>query len=303
MVGIREESITSTSSSSNSYDPLGFTVPADAKTIIAPSFSQLVATLKMLQAQFGTQSPPESQYLHVSGLHQTVFEKIVNDETIFQSALAMATVCNQTNEILYKVIPSAQHAKFAQLFSNTMMERLGRMGLKPHLGHWVGRGLGRAHGWTCSKEPNGWFEPNDVLVSSGGGGYPSLILEVGLSQSYAQLRNDAYWWHGNSDIQSPNGDRQTKMVVLASLTGEPAWRIDIEVWTEVPDTQPMRNTRSRSTRTLERTQHVCFENGVVHGGPLVLSFDLMMRRRPSGKETDIVLDDQILADLCHQVMS
>ncbi|KAJ5809051.1 uncharacterized protein N7503_001269 [Penicillium pulvis] len=101
---------------------------------------------------------------------------------------------------------------------------------------------------------------------------------------------------------SSDGDRKTKVVVLMTSTCEPAWRLDIEIWTEVPNTQPMRNTRSRSMRILERTQHVYFENGAVHGGPLVLSFELMMRRRPTGKEADIVLDEMISA-VCAKVLS
>ncbi|KAJ5563779.1 hypothetical protein N7513_000021 [Penicillium frequentans] len=282
-----------------SYDPLGFLIPPDAKNIVSPSFKQLQATLNMLQEQFSTQSPPKSQYLHVSHLEQDIFERILNDENKFRGA--RATVSYETNEILYKVIP-AQHHQSSELFIQVVAERLASMGLKGYRGHWMSRGSARTAGWTCGKEPDWWFGPNNTLVN-GDGDYISLVLEVGLAQSYGQLRNDAYWWHGNSDMGSSDGDRKTKVVLLMTTTGEPSWRRDTETWTEVPNTQPMRNTRSRSLRILERTQHVYFENGAVHGGPLVLSFELMMRRRPTGKGADIVLDDEIISAVCAQVLS
>ncbi|KAJ5533727.1 hypothetical protein N7494_010279 [Penicillium frequentans] len=282
-----------------SYDLLGFLIPPDAKNIVSPSFKQLQATLNMLQEQFSTQSPPKSQYLHVSHLEQDIFGRILNDENKFRGA--RATVSYETNEILYKVIP-AQHHQSSELFIQAVAERLPSMGLKGYRGHRVSRGSARTAGWTCGKEPDWWFGPNNTLVN-GDGDYPSLVLEVGLTQSYGQLRNDAYWWHGNSDMGSSDGDRKTKVVLLMTTTCEPSWRLDIETWTEVPNTQPMRNTRSRSFRILERTQHVYFENGAVHGGTLVLSFELMMRRRPTEKEADIVLDDEMISAVYAQVLS
>lgn len=39
--------------------------------------------------------------------------------------------------------------------------------------------------------------------------WPSLVLEVGLSESVPQLRTDARWWYSNSD-------HRTQLVVLIS---------------------------------------------------------------------------------------
>ncbi|KAJ5660697.1 uncharacterized protein N7484_000069 [Penicillium longicatenatum] len=78
----------------------------------------------------------------------------------------------------------------------------------------------------------------------------------------------------------------------------PAWRVDTEIWTEVSNGQPMRNTRSRSLGNLEWTLQVYYENGAVNGRPLVLSFELMMRRRATGIDADIMFDSEMLNNVC-----
>jgi hypothetical protein len=100
-------------------------------------------------------------------------------------------------------------------------------------------------------------------------------------------------------LRSPsNNDPPTKVVALMMTACVPTWRVDTEVWTEVSNVQPMRNTWSRSLGNLEWTLQVYYENGALNGRPLVLSFELMMRRRATGKEADIVLDSEMLNDVC-----
>ncbi|KAJ5667615.1 hypothetical protein N7507_003479 [Penicillium longicatenatum] len=60
----------------------------------------------------------------------------------------------------------------------------------------------------------------------------------------------------------------------------------------------MRNTWSRSLGNLEWTLQVYYENGAVNGRPLVLSFELMMRRRATGIDADIMLDSEMLNNVC-----
>lgn len=54
---------------------------------------------------------------------------------------------------------------------------------------------------------------------------PSLVLEVGVSESYTKLMQDAQWWHSNAPI------RQAVVGVIAA-TQAPSFKVDIEIKTE-----------------------------------------------------------------------
>ncbi|KAJ5264144.1 hypothetical protein N7505_008065 [Penicillium chrysogenum] len=54
-----------------------------------------------------------------------------------------------------------------------------------------------------SKEPDWGFGPYDARVDSAAIEYPSLVLEVGASESLDQLRQDARWWY-SKQTEKPN---------------------------------------------------------------------------------------------------
>jgi hypothetical protein len=168
------------------------------------------------------------------------------------------------------------------------------MGLSVKNGDFVDRRSARTVGIACSKEPDWWFGPYDARVNGGGDGNPSLILEVGLSEPSNQLRNDARWWHANTD-------RETKLVVLIHVSRDPAWKMVGEVWTEVDNPWPGPATRDQPSKIIKCTQRAEYQNGVVQGAPLTLNFETMMHR-PSrnSDEHDIILDADDLALICAQ---
>lgn len=70
--------------------------------------------------------------------------------------------------------------------------------------------------------------------------WPSLVLEIGMSESLPQLRADASWWY-------PNSDGNIRLVILIHANYEETndWYAEIEVWSEV--------TQGRPNRVFERT--------------------------------------------------
>ncbi|KAJ5795519.1 uncharacterized protein N7518_004059 [Penicillium psychrosexuale] len=73
---------------------------------------------------------------------------------------------------------------------------------------------------SVAKEPDWWLSPADIFNGMGGGaGFPTLALEVGVSESYSQLCKDAQWWYSNSD-------HLTKCVVIVVVT----CRSHADVW-------------------------------------------------------------------------
>jgi hypothetical protein len=73
------------------------------------------------------------------------------------------------------------------------------------------RGAARIAGRHCDKEPDLSIYPNN---NGGFGGSPSFVLEVGLSESFAQLKTNARWWYANTK-------QETKLVVLIKVSREP----------------------------------------------------------------------------------
>jgi len=78
-------------------------------------------------------------------------------------------------------------------------------------------------GTTYSKEGNWALKPFGTRSTESS---PSLVLEVGMSESMQQLRADARFWYANS------GTSHSTKLMSVPLT--PRRRVDIEVWTETP---------------------------------------------------------------------
>jgi hypothetical protein len=191
-------------------------------------------------------------------------------------------------------MPGRNHERIIGSFGALVLEYLMLMGLSIKNGDFVDQRSTRTPGATCSKEPDWWFGPHNVWVDRAEDEKPSLILEVGLSEPSNQLRNDARWWYANMQ-------RETKLVVLIHVCRNPAYKVIVEVWTEVDHPRPGPATRARPSTTIECTQRAEYQNGVVQGAPLTLNFKTLMRRPPQNSmEHDIILDANDLALICFQ---
>ncbi|CAG7976141.1 unnamed protein product [Penicillium salamii] len=115
---------------------------------------------------------------------------------------------------------------------------------------------------------------------------PSLVLEVGVSESYNRLVQDVRWWGANAPT-CPG------LVVIVSVRRGPPFRVDFEVWT--PSTTLRHHGTRDSLPPMTLAQLVRVENNVVHGGPLRLNFAALMRR-PSNLpiESDILFTNDDL---------
>ncbi|KAI3196237.1 hypothetical protein CBS147311_7518 [Penicillium roqueforti] len=92
----------------------------------------------------------------------------------------------------------SQHDSIIGGFSQALLIQLFIIGLSYDNGAFVSRPSPRTQGMSVAKEPNWWLSPADVFDGLGGGaGFPTLALEVGVSESYSQLCKDAQWWYSN----------------------------------------------------------------------------------------------------------
>ncbi|KAJ5808217.1 hypothetical protein N7474_009486 [Penicillium riverlandense] len=285
----------SAGSSHSSYPNEEISIPPHATILPSPSFKELEAALQTIKEKLAASDSACSQYLLVLDIDQVLFKRLEEEPDVFRGV--RAAIYHYRRKILYKVMPGDQHDQIAGMFDSTVAFCLFQMGLFPHLGHWVNRHSARVRGNFCSKEPDSWLGPYDS-VNSVGELWPSLALEIGVSEPSQQLRNDARWWYANS--KSANGN-ETKLVVLIKTTKQPAYRVDIEVWTEVLNPRLGPTTRNQPSFVLDCTQRVQYTNNTVYGAPVILPFHLVMRRPPGPGEHDILLDEQMIRAMCAEV--
>lgn len=136
-------------------------------------------------------------------------------------------------------------------------------------------------------------------------GWPTLVIETGVSESLPRLRQDAAWWFRNS-----RGD--TRIVLVMSLKKK-TQEIFLEKWQlapantlnltrgvinqlrqQVPPPMPPLIQQNPASQQPFVLQEIRITKTSAFGGPLVLPFQAFFCRPPQGAEGDIVLGPQQL---------
>ncbi|KAF3391740.1 hypothetical protein F1880_007444 [Penicillium rolfsii] len=206
-----------------------------AYTLDRPSsLAELRDFLDELKDGLLSDEPPRSQFLLVRDIPSEIFLALLHHAEVPKGV--RATVLHYEHVILYKIMVHVYHEKICLQFNTWLTGALGQMGLSFfNDDFWLG-GAGRSTGRVCSKEPDASFYPGRQLDAGAPVPWPSLVLEVGLSESVPQLRTDARWWYSNSS-------HQTQLVVL--IYANPSTHdASIEIWTPVPNRRAGPTTRS-----------------------------------------------------------
>ena len=135
-----------------------------------------------------------------------------------------------------------------------------------------------------SKEADGAWRPSTRVLPTD---WPSLVIEVGASESLGQLRTDADFWLTKSGSQ-------TRVVILLAVNK--ATRVmTIERWEDVPSPRPRRLTSSPHNPTMVQTLTL-HANGLVIGGPLLIPASKVYDTLPAGLgQNDFAFTAQDLA--------
>jgi hypothetical protein len=142
--------------------------------------------------------------------------------------------------------------EFASMFN----EKFFRLHVRASL---VATGCGR---FGCrggrSKEADKGYKPiSREMVDE----WPSFVIEVGVSESLAMLRNDAAFWITNSD-------GRTRIVIVLSLS-QRRQQVLVERWEEVSRTPPNRSTTNYS-RIPGLMQSLTLNADVDYDGPALV---------------------------------
>ncbi|KAJ5793511.1 hypothetical protein N7457_000110 [Penicillium paradoxum] len=257
------------------------TLDTKSNTLINPSVQLIKKAIQSIQDAQVPSSTMNPNYLYVRNLDANIVSQILGEELSFHGV--RMTLDHRQHQMILKIMPYVQLEQIASFFALHITHEMEKMGLFMEQGDWIARGSGRVFGVSSIKEPDYSFYPDNVFDSKGGGmKYPTLTLEVGVSESYRQLQGDSQWWAANTS-------GRCSQVFLIKVRRRPVWRVDFEVWRRVPNPLSGPRTRARPETVFQPCQHAFLENGVVHGAPLILDFEMMMGRPPTGsRERDIV---------------
>lgn len=146
----------------------------------------------------------------------------------------------------------------------------------------------RVQGTTCSKEPHGSWAPEDMPPGRNEN-WPTVVLEVGVSELRNKLRADAAWWLADSD-------GQVHVVIIISVNQTIA-EVTFEKVTLQERPRYMRNGRRQfqpETRQLIRVSRTPGGPGqpittVPNTSPLIITVQELLCRPPNTGETDPVI--------------
>jgi hypothetical protein len=197
-------------------------------------------------------------------------------------------------EVLIVKVPTKVHETAAATFGSRIDVTATNMGLPPIERQLIGAGKCKAPGGSPSKEPD-WSMVN-ANVRPDPDDFPTIVIEVGFSETLQKLRNDARLWFSmsNNDVQ---------IVILIAVRAAHN-QIIFEKWTLGPVAAGQRTTRHTSLYlpraeqeiTITRTPPNTF--AITSGAaPLILEFSRLFLRPAVGAEHDIVYTQAHLVDI------
>jgi hypothetical protein len=236
-----------------------------------------------------------NQWILVLGLTKEAIERLDNDKECLGGVDFRFEWEGATG--LIKVIPGATHESLIDAFNLKVNSDLQNMGIHWTQRRWVGTTTYRPA--NKGKQGDQGFTPPSRQVAQGQTrGWPTLVIEVGVSESISKLRSDAKFWLNNS-----NG--QTRFVILISAKRA---RVTFENWMLMPPNAPnpapsayVAALRSRpvhspplvnqpaASQQLYSAQEVVVTPTGMAGAPMILPFRALYDRAPGPNETDITI--------------
>ncbi|OCK87189.1 uncharacterized protein K441DRAFT_671108 [Cenococcum geophilum 1.58] len=233
------------------------------------------------------QGTTTNQYLVLQPVTEDDLAEIEEKRHIIGRGLRF-THCADINILIIKV-PTPEHEAVTRTFSYNFIDQIRPMGLT-ELDDLKDMGATKYRGTSTSKEPDSCWRP--LAVRPNRLDWPTLIFEVGVSETLRKLRMDARWWLANS-----RGDVK---IVLLFKVNRAARTIHIEKW-ECRPAALTRATRSNlpPLQVPAQIQTIDIDaNGVVTGSPpattppLVLHFQNLLLRPPVPPEQNVIYTAQ-----------
>ncbi|KAJ6061987.1 uncharacterized protein N7446_006107 [Penicillium canescens] len=195
---------------------------------------------------------------------------------------------------LIKVIPpSFGHGVIISRLVMAMGRKFHRMGIEDSEYDWGGRTTFKPT--KKGKQADETFFPQHRLPSSLSNrcGWPTLVIERGVSESLRRLREEAKWWFTHSK-------GQVRIVIV------------IGIYAPRPLTRQYRNAlasylppslqQPAETQQAYLAQKVYVRPGTLVGTPMVLPFATLIDRPPGPSEYDVILHDKDIKSITRDMI-
>ncbi|KUM65018.1 hypothetical protein ACN42_g2048 [Penicillium freii] len=185
IIKARQTDMPNMSDNSVSIDRKCFsTLPEDTLVVDGSSFRSIRKINKIIkeQTELGIDV---AQYLCFNDISPELVEQ-------FSSKSARLMYCHDTQSMIIKLV-GGPHEAAARRIDSILTAQCFTMGLFESLRPTGGI---RLSGVSSAKEADGSFIPTPPIP--GRGQWPTIVVEVAVSESYKKLRADAAWWFSNS---------------------------------------------------------------------------------------------------------
>lgn len=226
-------------------------------------------------------SPSPCDWIVFSNVSETIFERNFEEEG--SDLRKEWKSYNRRCQLLFVEIAMGtdEHTEAAETFNDILKEAVSHMGLSNALKNFSQttiRGEDRAklpdHGWGPRRPPPGRSRK-----------WPTVVLEVGVSQQKSKHEEDARFW-----LEESGGDVK---VSLAMSVNRRIPEIVLQKW-KVSDGKP---AMVQKVTVWRRNDNIVFDNE-----PLVIEFeDLFLREADLPREVDIVFDQGDLRRLAENI--
>ncbi|CAI7617748.1 unnamed protein product [Penicillium palitans] len=229
-----------------------------------------------------------NQWIVVFGLSSKIIETLTTDRNALHGIPYRFQWEGTTG--LIKVVPRGEHEIATSQFTTVIHDELKTMGL------------------PRKEADNSYLPPSRYTRPIGNAGYPSLVIETGVSESLGRLRQDARKWFADS-----GGDVRIVILIHASENV-----VCFEQWQLAPSTAPRPLTKRYIDTLRAQTPNIPPLTGqpahlqqvycanqvdvtrnfvagmpnVIDGAPMVLPFIVIQDRPPGPGEWDIVVGQQ-----------
>ena len=251
-------------------------LPSDHALITFRHMSQIQTAAQQALDQL-IENEGGNQFLVVMGISEVARQQLDNDKECLGGITFRFLWEGSTG--LLKVIPTLQHDVTARSMTGEIGFQLrAQMGIPREDIMFGNTTTHKALAGKTGKQPDDCFWPSSRQGRSNRAqGWPTLVIETGVSKSLSKLRADAQWWFHNSS-------GQTRFVLIVSISRRQR-RVTVEKWQmQIPSPafvlQPVASA----------AQEIVITPASVSGAPLTLDFEALFDRPPQGTEADIVLD-------------
>lgn len=222
----------------------------------------------------GRTSPPTTHYIK--------FTNVPPKTADMKFSKACRQMYNSDNRVLIVTVLSGPHEVASRLIDRSLYNAITAANISNR--EYLPSGSDRVVGIRCSKEPDGSFYPN-TSPPPGIQAWPTIVVEVGLSESKRKLRADAAWWIANSE-------GQVNVVITVSIHKSAA-EVVFEAIVLVHPVPTLRNGRRQYASTVRQSIVVSRQPGgqnqlisTTPHTPLKISCEELLRRPAVPPETD-----------------